>query len=193
MDNPTPTRIIIPGPPGEPRVAKALFGEGIKTGSITLEGYALAKQRVTPDVVWIGAGLKKAWEGKKFPGAFTLVPQVGATTTVNYVETSDPDLLGEVNSRLDYWNCHEEGWYRRGEVQALDGTRIGAELLNENDPGNLEIIEGSQPEGYEASIDEMERQALVEFGSKRPGEEQQAELNSPSAEINAGVPNLEKK
>lgn len=178
MDQPTPTRIILPGPPGEPRVAKALFGEGIETGSMPLEGYVLAKQRVTPDVVLFEGGLQKAWEGQEFPGAFTLVPKTGAKTVVNYVETSDPNHLEEVNRIIEYWNDHEDHWYRREEIELPDGTRVGVELLNESDPGNLEIVEGSHPEGYEASIDEMARQALAEFGPQKQDEE----LNEPDPE-----------
>ncbi|MBI3342045.1 hypothetical protein HY024_02895 [Candidatus Curtissbacteria bacterium] len=177
MNTPTPTRIILPGPPGEPRVAKALFGDGITTGSMVVEGYALAKQLVTPDAVWIEGGLQKAWEGKDFPGAFTLVPKEGARTTVNYVETSDPDLLAEVDRRIEYWNYRPEGWYRRDEIAMPDGTRVGIELLNEDDPSNLQIVEGNKPEGYEASIDEMERQALVEFNPQGQREEQDTEVN----------------
>src|SRR5689334_20350645 len=109
--SPAKFRLVNPGTMGEEKVLRSLLGDGILYTRETIEGYAVYKQDKPPSFVWDDIGMKKFWDEKEgggphYGGAFTLVPEKGATAVVGVLEFPTLHGLREIADKLNFWSFH---------------------------------------------------------------------------------------
>lgn len=143
---------VMPGPTGEPAVVKALLGDDIQISEKVIPDYEVRRQPKPPGFVW--EYLAETWEGKPYPGAFTLVPKPGASARVTSVDFKTPDEVKEAVKAWDFWNGHDRSrdpetnekapeWFRYQSIGKDGNTVLVTEMLTQ-EPDSLEEV----PENY---------------------------------------------